>query len=253
MSFVVYWIREASHTDMMSQGYIGVSGNVKQRFASHKGMENGTNAHLRHAIEKHGWDNMVKSVLLMAGKDYCLDIERKLRPADKIGWNLVAGGGYPPINSGVRPNLRGRTAWNKGKTGIYSDETLAKIRSALLGKTPANKGVPLTPEQKAKLSASSKGNTHRRGKKMPPEIVARISAKNRGRVQSAEERAMRSIALTGIKRPALSDKHKRLLGAYAKGKKWYTNGERSVFCLPENKPADFNLGRLTPWFNGKGE
>ena len=72
MSFVVYWIREASHTDMMSQGYIGVSGNVKQRFASHMGMENGTNAHLRHAIEKHGWDNMVKSVLLMAGKDYCI-------------------------------------------------------------------------------------------------------------------------------------------------------------------------------------
>ena len=84
----------------MTQGYIGVSGNVKQRFASHKGMESGTNAHLRHAIEKS---------------------------------------------------------------------------------------------------------------------------------------------------------HKKLLGNYSKGKKWYTNGERSVFCLPENKPDDFNFGRLTPWFSGKGE
>jgi hypothetical protein len=253
MSFVVYWIREASHTDMMSQGYIGVSGNVKQRFASHKGMENGTNAHLRHAIEKHGWDNMVKSVLLMAGKDYCLDIERKLRPADKIGWNLTAGGGYPPVNSGARPNLRGRTAWNKGLTGIYSEEVLAKLRSASLGKTPPNKGVPLSLEQKTKLLAANKGNTYRRGKKMPPEIVARINAKNRGRVQSAEERAMRSIAQTGVKKPPLTEEHKRKIGGLAKGKKWYTNGESNVFCLPENKPVEFNLGRLTPWLNGKGE
>jgi len=253
VAFSVYWIREQSHTDMMTQGYIGVSGNVKQRFASHKNMEKGTNAHLRHAIQKHGWDNMVKSVLLMAGKDYCLDIERKLRPTDQIGWNLTAGGGYPPVNSGPRANLRGRTAWNKGLTGIYSEEALARLRSASLGRPPTNKGVPLTPEQRAKVSASSKGNTHRRGKKVPLEVVARIAEKNRGRVQSAEERAMRSIALTGVKRPPLSESHKKLLGAYSKGKKWYTDGERSLFCLPENKPANFNPGRLTPWFNGKGE
>ena len=88
---------------------------------------------------------------------------------------------------------------------------------------------------------------------MPLEVVARIAEKNRGRVQSAEERAMRSIALTGVKRPPLSESHKKLLGAYSKGKRWYTNGERSLFCLPENKPANFNPGRLTPWFNGKGE
>jgi hypothetical protein len=88
---------------------------------------------------------------------------------------------------------------------------------------------------------------------MPPEIVARINAKNRGRVQSAEERAMRSVAQTGIKRLPLSEEHKRKIGGLAKGKKWYTNGEINVFCLPENKPVEFNLGRLTPWFSGKGE
>lgn len=91
------------------------------------------------------------------------------------------------------------------------------------------------------------------GWKVDREIVARIAEKNRGRVQSAEERAMRSVAFTGVKKPSLSDAHKKKLSFNSKGKKWYTDGERSVFCLPENKPLDFNLGRLTPWFNGKGE
>lgn len=245
MTYCVYWIREKSHTDLTSQGYIGVSGNVKERFASHKGMWSGTNNYLRNAIKKHGWDNLEKAVLLIAEKDYCLEIEKKLRPADKIGWNLVMGGGHPPILIGPRPELRGKQAWNKGMVGCVSDETREKMRLARLGKSPANKGVPFTLEQSKKLSAALKGRVSpRKGAKVPVEVVERIAAKNRGRVQSAEERAMRSARLKGIKKSIpMSDEHRRKLGMNAKGKKWYNNGIHIVFCLEGQQPEGYVLGR----------
>ena len=250
MSFCVYWIREQSHTDLMIQGYIGVSGNVEQRFASHKGMWSGTNNYLRNAIKKHGWDNLVKSVLLIAEKDYCLDIERKLRPADKIGWNLTVGGGYPPVLRGERPALKGRTAWNKGKTGIFSPETLTVMREKRLGQAPGNKGIPLTDEQKAKLSAKLKGRIgHRLGAKVPQELIEQIAAKNRGRIQSEQERAMRSSRLKGIKKSVpMSDEHREKLGMIAKGKRWYNDGQNIVFCLEGMQPEGYILGRKSRTF-----
>jgi predicted GIY-YIG superfamily endonuclease len=253
MSFYVYWIREQSHTDMMTQGYIGVSGNVEQRFASHKGMWSGTNNHLRNAIKKHGWDNLVKSVLLIAEKDYCLDIERKLRPAEQIGWNLTIGGGYPPVIFGPRPKLKGRPSWNKGRTGVYSASALAKMRQSHLGQVPANKGIPHTAETKAKLSALLTGKPGpRTGVKVPRELVERIAAKLRGRIQSPEERAMRSAMLKGIKKTVpRSDEHRAKLGLLAKGKRWYNDGATSIFCYEDTVPDGFVAGRIAPWLSKK--
>jgi hypothetical protein len=247
MSHCVYWIRKQSHTDLGSQGYVGVSGSVDERFASYRNLEKKTNNYLRNAIKKYGWDNLVKSVLILADKDYCLEVERKLRPADKIGWNLVMGGGYPPIIRGPRPELCGRPAWNKGKTGLYSPETLAKMREARLGKPPGNKGVPLTAEQRAKVSKALTGRVgSRKGVKLSPETIEKTASKNRGRVQSAEERAMRSQRLKGIKKSVpMSDEHRRKLGLNAKGKKWYNNGTNIAFCLEGQQPDGYVLGRLS--------
>jgi hypothetical protein len=251
MSFAVYWIREQSHTDLMTQGYIGVSGNVEQRFASHRNMERGTNAYLRHAIEKHGWDNMVKSVLLMADKDYCLDIERKLRPADKIGWNLTLGGGYPPVLRGERPELKGRASWNKGKRGIYSAETLALMRQKKLGVAPVNKGVPMLEEHKAKLIGINKGNTYRRGKTMPEHAKEAVRRARTGSVMSAETRKKIGDANRGRKRNPCTEEHKRKLGLLAKGKCWYNNGIENMFCHADKKPDGFVKGRIATWLNKK--
>jgi len=243
MTYCVYWIREKSHTDLMSQGYIGVSGNVKERFASHKGMWSGTNNHLRNAIKKYGWDNLEKTVLLLAEKDYCLEIERKLRPADKIGWNLTIGGGYPPILVGPKPERRGRPAWNKGKTGLCSDETLEKMSKAKIGKSPANKGVPLTEEQVEKLRQVNRGNTNRRGKKMPPHVIQEMRVRMLGKKHSEETKAKMSAAHIGKPKAPFSEEHKRKLGLNAKGKKWYNNGTNIVFCLEGLQPEGYVLGR----------
>ena len=110
----VYWIAHKDHADIFSQGYVGVSNNVDYRWNSHKKLR--TNVHLKNAINKYGWDNLVKKVVLIGKEDYCLEIENKLRPADKIGWNLVCGGGKPPV-----------TLWNKGRK-VPQDE-LVKLQA----------------------------------------------------------------------------------------------------------------------------
>ena len=245
MSHVVYWIREQSHTNLLTQGYIGVSSNVTQRFASHRNMENGTNAYLRHAIQKHGWDNMVKSVLLIAGKDYCLEMERKLRPADKIGWNLTAGGGCPPVMSGPQPHLKGRPAWNKGKRGIFSAETLAAMRQRRLGVPPGNKGVPLTAEHKAKLSAVLKGKPcPLKGKNHTPETVEKMRLAKLGtKASEATKKKMSEAQRKRGPRPPITEDHRKKLGLFAKGRRWYNNGQHCVFCYEGQQPEGYVLGR----------
>ena len=94
MSHVVYWIHHADHTDMLNQGYIGVSNNAERRWKYHRG--SATNAHLKSAVKKYGWDNLIKQVVLIADKDYCFTVEAKLRADKDTGWNIAPGGGNPP-------------------------------------------------------------------------------------------------------------------------------------------------------------
>jgi hypothetical protein len=47
----------------------------------------------------------------------------------------------------------GQPAWNKGKTGIYSDSQLKKMSEIKKGKIPWNKGVTHTEETRRKISA----------------------------------------------------------------------------------------------------
>tara|TARA_R110000822_G_scaffold53254_7_gene137451 strand:+ start:898 stop:1587 length:690 start_codon:yes stop_codon:yes gene_type:complete len=165
----VYWIRCQNHNDMTSQGYIGVSNNAGKRFLDHKRSKQ--NPHLAYAIQKYGWDNLIKSQILVSTQEYCLNIERKLRPTNNIGWNIVLGGGLPPNSKGKKLN---RTAppWNKGKT--YSAETRKKIsdavtlamqnparreknRQTFLGKPGLRKGIPHTQEAIEKLRLAKVG------------------------------------------------------------------------------------------------
>lgn len=157
----VYWIHHPEHTDMFSQGYIGVSKDAIKR-CKHHGKQPG-NIHLANAIKKYGWDTLIKEVILIADNAYCLMIEQKLRSVDALGWNIIKGGGMPPLNR-----------WNLGKH--LSEETKAKISKSRTGKkhtpemqkkitdnnlliagiptrfvkgfTPWNKGVPMKEEHK---------------------------------------------------------------------------------------------------------
>lgn len=129
----VYWIHQPDNSDIFSQGYVGVSNEISRRFLQHQ--KTTQKSHFANAIKKHGWDNLVKKVVLVADEDYCLDIEKKLRPTDNVGWNMVAGGGLPPKLFGNKINL-GRVSGNKGKK---------------LPCPSKMKGIPRTEELKQKL------------------------------------------------------------------------------------------------------
>ena len=187
MQHAVYWIRCQDHTDMFSQGYIGVSKNLSRRFTQHQSRSE--NTHLKRAIQKYGWDSLVKTEILISDEAYCLDVEAKLRPAEKIGWNICVGGGKPPVLFG-QTALIGKPSWNKGKKSsidtrkkisaavklamqdpvrreltknlrlgtvspmrgkTHSVETILKMSESKKGLPANNKGIPITKEQKQKI------------------------------------------------------------------------------------------------------
>lgn len=116
MTCYVYHI----HTGGMGldEGYVGISVNPKERWATHKrGKEN---PRLRNATQKH---NVKFSILSVHDTvEDALWQEFTLRPFDRMGWNLAKGGGKPPESGG----------WNKGLTA--SEQTRQKQSTARRGR-----------------------------------------------------------------------------------------------------------------------
>ena len=190
MPLSVYWIHHKDHTDMFSQGYVGVSVNAAMRFGQH--LKRTQNAHLKNAIAKYGWENLVKQQILIADKDYCLKIEKQLRPTNNVGWNIVAGGGLPPLSKkGVNA---GRPSWNKGKKSsletrqklsiIAKEQMKDPVRREInrlnrLGMESPMKGLKHSAETRLKMSLSKKGKpSKRKGIKVAAETIDKIKQTN---------------------------------------------------------------------------
>jgi hypothetical protein len=168
MSTQVYWIRASHHSDVTLEGYVGVSKHAQKRWlyghswAHRKGCHD--NPRLANAISKYGWDNLIKTVLVVADEKYCYDLERKLRPTEGVGWNLTIGGGKPPTSKFrgkdyVSP-LKGiprPTPWLVGKEKPMPEDFFSKG-----GK--AGKGRKQTPEQVAKRVASRRATLALQGR-----------------------------------------------------------------------------------------
>jgi len=104
----------------LDQGYVGISVNPLERWAAHS--QRKENPVLSASIKKYG--QRIKHTILSAHDtvEEALWQEYTLRPFDRIGWNLVKGGGMPPAMGG----------WNKGKE--TSQETRNKQSVARQGK-----------------------------------------------------------------------------------------------------------------------
>lgn len=98
MTCYVYWIHLPEHDDILTQGYIGVTNNTKKRLAAHKRRRD--NQNLCNHLTKYN-DSVKMTILLAADRDYCLEMERKLRPERNIGWNAAEGGNIPPSSKGL--------------------------------------------------------------------------------------------------------------------------------------------------------
>lgn len=97
MAFV-YWVHYPEHTDILKEGYIGVTKNTPTaRFKQHLKAAKVANkkgcylSRFKRVLLKHEKE-LVVTTLLEGDYAYVLDVERKLRPSTNIGWNNHIGG-----------------------------------------------------------------------------------------------------------------------------------------------------------------
>ena len=84
----VYWIHLQEHADFLSEGYIGfTSKSAEKRFRQHCAGARSQKErcpHLEKAIRKYGASQLITDTLCIGTPDYCIDLERKLRPHPMI-------------------------------------------------------------------------------------------------------------------------------------------------------------------------
>ena len=149
------------------------------------------------AIQKYGIDNFdIEVILCEVSLQNQLEIDtiaKYLSNNSEFGYNLTEGGDYigpmSPKQRKVHSEfMKGRIPWNKGKTGIYSPETIAKISQA--AKLQATKQ---TQETRDKISKARVGIT------LSEETKKKISEGNKGKPKSAEHIENNRLARLGKK------------------------------------------------------
>ena len=194
----VYWLHLPEHNDMFSEGYIGVSVDVGSRFKDHIRRCKSRihkNPYLNNVFEKYE-ERLVCSVILVGTEQYCYNLEQKLRPNKRIGWNLAEGGNSGPKQFGNKYFL--------GKK--HTEETKDKLSKSMKGRTLGKK---LLEETKVKMRVA-------RQKQNPPFL---------GKQHSEETKQKMSKTALG---KTFSDEHKKNISnskkGQGKGTKWWNNG-----------------------------
>lgn len=165
------------------------------------------------------WDCHHRGEILTCGKFSARTLmENKLywdRPASEL--IFLPHGLHYSIHLRGNQFTKGVSPWNKGRTGVYSSETLTRMKSSLI-RSHSDK------DYRERQSKSHKG------KKMPP--------------RGAEHKARLSKSLLGH---PVSETTRRKIGekrsASNLGRKWFTDGTHAKFTSPENAPEGWQPGR----------
>lgn len=148
-SYYLYWYHLKTHNNPFSDGYIGVTCNLKVRHRAHLAGYKGGSRVLHQAFTKYGEDRILRSILRVTSRENAYQLERKYRPTEEIGWNIAAGGGLPPDTTGRAdpPSVRAKRA--------------ASVKAARAGKHYPSKYKGMTnrftEDQKALIGSYHKG------------------------------------------------------------------------------------------------
>lgn len=162
------------HTTPNGKVYIGMTAlELSDRWRAGKGYKN--SLYFNRAIKKHGWENIKHEVIrdcLTKEQAEHLEIELIKQHRSNIkeyGYNIESGGKAGAIGVKRRKEtLEKMRAANLGKT--MPDKTRMKISETL-------KRRVFTEEHKRKLSLAQMGErNHMYGKKVPPDVRAKMSA-----------------------------------------------------------------------------
>lgn len=143
----------------------------------------GSGVLLKKAIKKYGKENFEKFLIQFCeSKDELNKQETfwiaEYRKRGLAQYNIANGGygGSGPLSEETKRKIseatKGRPAWNKGKTGVYSDEVLEKMRKNNKG----NLGKKFSDEHRKKIAESLKGkNTWSKGSHHTEETKKKMS------------------------------------------------------------------------------
>ena len=243
------------HTSPNGWVYIGITSSWDENIRWKNGYGYKHNPHFFNAIQKYGWDNFRHEIIeedltCKEAQDLEISLISKYKRLG-VSYNITDGGeghnGIPLTDEHkqkISQTLKEKHSepWNKGKTGVYSEETRYRMGAGMRGKPGVNLGKkigPLSQETKRKISESNKGkNTWTKGSKRGPyseehrrKISKALMGKNKGK-QLGE-------------RP---DEVKKKISAGRTGQKW--------MCKPwgppkQINPKDFDLYLNKGWSFGK--
>lgn len=148
----VYWIRRKQHSDIFSEGYVGITTKgVSHRFSKHKEDSKTSTYPVHNAIRKY--DDILVSTVVIGSLEYCLDVENKLRPSPRIGWNIAIGGSKTMLGYKMSEESKLKISLNNAnRSRVYSEEERL-IASA------KSKGKKHTQESKIKMSNIAKSRS----------------------------------------------------------------------------------------------
>jgi len=133
--------------------YVGVSNNPQKRFYQHAKINKKTKSIVSNAINQYGIENFSLEVLLVADRNYCFEMEKKLifvfNTLTPNGYNICKGGKGSSGLCGELNGMFGKTGElnpQYGKIGDkaaffgrkHSEETKEKMRKAHFGKVKTN-------------------------------------------------------------------------------------------------------------------
>lgn len=124
----VYWIHLSNHTDINTEGYIGVSNNPKRRFLEHLNdskVRNDKNPFFGRVLKNHK-SEVTQTIIFQGTEESCYSLEESLRPNRNIGWNANKGGSKPPSKLGWTPSKSTLEKRSKSLTGIPRTDTWRK-------------------------------------------------------------------------------------------------------------------------------
>ena len=160
-----------------SHVYVGSAVNIKERWWTHRSLLRKGKHHskyLQSAWNKYGEENFEFSVLEYCDRDDLIVREQFYMDTYNPPYNMSPTAGN---QNGVRHSEEskkksgaaniGRIPWNKGKSGVYSKETLLKMGEARKGKPGFWKGKEKSEEHKAKIGNASRNR--------PPEVLEKMS------------------------------------------------------------------------------
>lgn len=89
----LYWIKTKGMQDIFTEGYVGISIKPKKRCNEHLLAAKNDVYYYKTDFKNALLSGMFfQEILLVGSVEYCLEVERKLRPSEHIGWNNAVGG-----------------------------------------------------------------------------------------------------------------------------------------------------------------